>query len=129
MGNRASRKRKARAVLELALLLPLIAFLFVSAVGFARIIYYPQVIENSARQGALKAYDEKAPSQNLYADVTSAALADAPNLSPPPTASPRDSKPTRCSKRSGETILSPPEKRTYCCRVNGPRLVQRMNFS
>jgi Flp pilus assembly protein TadG len=60
--------------------------MFVIAVDFGRIFYFSQVIENCARQGALWASDEKGPSQNLYPDVTSAALADAPNLSPPPTA-------------------------------------------
>jgi Flp pilus assembly protein TadG len=86
MRNRANQERKAAAAVELAVLLPLLMFLFVIAVDFGRIFYYSQVIENCARQGASWASDEKSPSQNLYADVTSAALADAPNLSPAPTA-------------------------------------------
>ena len=86
MRNRTNHERKAVAAVELAVLLPLIAFLFVTAVDYARIFYYSQVIENCARQGALWACDEKGNAQNLYPDVTTAALADAPNLSPQPTA-------------------------------------------
>ena len=78
--------RPGVAAVELAVLLPFLAFMFVIAIDWARIFYFSQVIENCARQGALWASDEKGTSQNLYPDVTSAALADAPNLNPPPTA-------------------------------------------
>ena len=86
MPRRANRGRKATAAVELAVLLPFLAFLFVIAVDFARIFYYSQIIQNCAKQGALWSSDEKANSQNLYPDVTSAAVADAPDLSPTPTA-------------------------------------------
>ncbi|HEV3255239.1 MAG TPA: TadE/TadG family type IV pilus assembly protein [Gemmataceae bacterium] len=76
---------KAAAAVELAVLLPVIVFLFVITVDFARIFYFSQVIENCARQGALYASDPKAPAANLYDDLTDAALADAPSLSPAPT--------------------------------------------
>jgi len=78
-------QRKAAAVAELAVLLPLIAFLFVIAVDYARIFYFSQVIENCARQGALYASDPKAPASNLYGSIQAAALADASNLNPQPT--------------------------------------------
>jgi Flp pilus assembly protein TadG len=66
-------------------LLPLLCFLFVIAIDFARIFYFSQVIENCARQGALYASDPQAPSNNLYSSVQQAALADATNINPQPT--------------------------------------------
>lgn len=87
MPNRASHERRAAAAVELAVLLPVLIFLFVIAVDFARIFYYSQVIENCARQGALYACDPKAPANNLYDGLDDAALADASNLSPQPTVS------------------------------------------
>jgi Flp pilus assembly protein TadG len=77
--------RPGTAAVELAVLLPLLAFMFVIAVDWARILYFSQVVENCARQGALYASDPKAPANNLYASVQAAALADASNLSPLPT--------------------------------------------
>ena len=50
----------------MALLLPLLVFLYVIGVDFARVFYYSQVIENAARNGALYASDPKAPAYNLY---------------------------------------------------------------
>jgi Flp pilus assembly protein TadG len=80
------RTRRAAAALELAILLPLITFLFLLAVDFARIFYYSHVIENCARKGALYASDPKAPSFQLYANVQQAALdSDAASLNPQPT--------------------------------------------
>jgi Flp pilus assembly protein TadG len=85
MRDRATGGRKAAAAVELAVLLPLIMFLFVIAVDFARVFYYCQVIEGCARRGALYASDPKAPAANLYSGVQDAALADAASLNPQPT--------------------------------------------
>jgi Flp pilus assembly protein TadG len=85
MRNRANQQRKAAAAAELAVLLPFMVFLFVIAVDYARILYFSQVIENCARQGALYASDPKAPAYNLYPSVKDASLADAPGLNPQPT--------------------------------------------
>lgn len=85
MRNQTWSARRAVAVVELAVLLPFIAFLFVIAVDFSRIFYCSQIIENCARQGALYASDPKAAANNLYSSVQAAALADAANLSPQPT--------------------------------------------
>lgn len=87
MRKRATHLRRGAATVELAVLLPIIAFLFVIAVDFARVFYFSQIIENCARQGALYASDPKAPAYNLYTTVQDAALADAPGLSPQPTVS------------------------------------------
>jgi Flp pilus assembly protein TadG len=85
MRNRANQQRKAAAAAELAVLLPCIVFLLVIAVDYARILYFSQVVENCARQGALYASDPKAPANNLYTSVQAAALADAGGLNPQPT--------------------------------------------
>jgi Flp pilus assembly protein TadG len=85
MRNRANHPRRGSAAVELAVLLPFLAFLFVIAVDFARVFYYSQVVENCARQGALYASDPKAPANNLYSSVQQAALADAQGLNPQPT--------------------------------------------
>jgi Flp pilus assembly protein TadG len=77
--------RPGTAAVELAILLPFLAFMFVIAVDWARIFYFSQVMENCARQGALYACDPKSPANNLYANVQAAALADASNFNPQPT--------------------------------------------
>jgi Flp pilus assembly protein TadG len=85
--HRPQHPRRAAAIVELAVLLPILVFLFVIAVDFARVFYFSQVIENCARQGALYASDPKAPAYNRYASLQDAALADAPDLTPQPTVS------------------------------------------
>jgi len=78
--------RFGAAAVELAVLLPFLAFLFVITIDFARIFYYSQVVENCARKGALYASDPKAPAYNLYANVQQAALGpDSTGLNPQPT--------------------------------------------
>jgi len=67
--------------------LPLLTFLLVIGVDFARVFYYSQIVENAARNGAYWASDPKAPAYSVYANVTAAALADAGDLSPAPTVS------------------------------------------
>jgi Flp pilus assembly protein TadG len=86
MRNQASRQRRGTAVVELAVLLPLLAFLFVITVDYARIFYFTQIIENCARNGAIYACDPVAQTTSPYASLSAAALADAANLSPQPTA-------------------------------------------
>jgi Flp pilus assembly protein TadG len=79
------RSRPATAAVELAVLLPFLMFLFLITVDWSRIFYYSVVIENCARQGALYESDPVAIGYSPYADVTSAALADAQDLQPQPT--------------------------------------------
>ena len=76
--------RRGAAAVELAVLLPILTFLFVITVDFARIFYYAQVIENCARNGAI--YESNlTTAQSPYASLQDAALADATGLSPQPT--------------------------------------------
>jgi len=78
------KTRQGAAVVELAVLLPFIAFLFVIAIDYARVFYFSQVIENSARGGALYA-SNLTTAQSPYSTVAQAALADATDLNPQPT--------------------------------------------
>jgi Flp pilus assembly protein TadG len=80
-----SRRRTGTAVVELALLLPLLVFLFLIAADFARIFYFSLTLTNCARAGALYASDPAIMSESPFPSVQAAALADATNLSPAPT--------------------------------------------
>jgi Flp pilus assembly protein TadG len=73
------------AAVELACLLPFLAFLFVIAVDWARVFYYTLTVTNCARNGALYASDPVTQANSPYASISDAALADAANLSPAPT--------------------------------------------
>jgi Flp pilus assembly protein TadG len=77
--------RRGAAVVELALLVPLLAFLFVIAVDFGRVYYFSLTLQNAARSGALYASDPDVQNESPYASIEEAALADAENLTPPPT--------------------------------------------
>jgi Flp pilus assembly protein TadG len=88
--TRTSRKpltsrRTGTAAVELAVLLPLLAFLFVIGVDYARIFYFSLTVENCARSGALYASDPYAAAQSPYNSIQEAALAEASNLNPQPT--------------------------------------------
>jgi Flp pilus assembly protein TadG len=82
---RHARPRRAAATVELAVLAPFLAFLFVAVVDYARIFYHSLTVANCARNGALYASDPVAVAQSPYASIQDAALADAGNLSPTPT--------------------------------------------
>ena len=82
--NRSARRQGAAAV-ELAVLAPFLVFLFVIAVDWSRIFYYSLTVNNCARNGALYAADPYSTTAQPYANITQAALADAPSLSPQPT--------------------------------------------
>jgi Flp pilus assembly protein TadG len=92
--------RKGAQIVELAILLPFITFMFVIAIDWARVFYYSIAVTNCARNGALYMSQQQSAKTisspytdsgyvNLYVNspnpVTAAALADAPNLKPTPT--------------------------------------------
>jgi len=83
--RRGGASRRGASTAELAILLPLLAFLFVIAVDWGRVFYFSLAVENCARNGALYGSDPFEPAQSTYATITDAALADAGNLQPPPT--------------------------------------------
>jgi Flp pilus assembly protein TadG len=77
--RRAVRMRNAVATVELALLLPLLCFLFVIGVDYARVFYFDLTVANCARNGAL--YGGKDPTSALdTAGIKAAAQQDAGNL-------------------------------------------------
>lgn len=71
------------ATLELAVLLPLLCFLFVIAIDYARIFYYSLTLENAARNGAY--YASNYPGIYAYTTAEAVVTADVSNLSPAPT--------------------------------------------
>lgn len=77
--------RRGAAVVELAILLPLLAFLFIITVDFARIYYFSVTLQNCARAGALYASDPFVADESPFASTQVAALADATNITPSPT--------------------------------------------
>jgi Flp pilus assembly protein TadG len=93
-------RRPGAAAVEMALLLPILSFLCVIAVDFARIFYFSVTVENCARNGALYQSDPYAPAESQYPTVTAAALADASNLNDP-------SNPPTVSTASGSDSSGP----------------------
>jgi Flp pilus assembly protein TadG len=83
---RARRCRPAVAAVELAVLLPFLAFLFVIGIDFARVFYYSVTVTNAARNGAVYGSQDAAHVADT-AGIQAAALADATNLSPAPAVS------------------------------------------
>ena len=83
--SRTSCDRRGAALVELAVLLPLLAFLFVIAVDFARIYHYSLTLQNCARAGAMYASDPNVADESPFASIPEAALADAVDLDPQPT--------------------------------------------
>ena len=79
--------RRGAATVEFAFCVPLLAFLMVIAVDWARIFYYSVTVTNAARNGALYASDPIGRTMSIYSNVTDAALAEATDLSPPPSVS------------------------------------------
>jgi Flp pilus assembly protein TadG len=80
------RCRPGVAAVEMAVLLPVLAFLFVITVDFARIYYDTLTLVNCARNGAV--YGSQDPTHATdTAGIQAAALQDATNLTPSPTVS------------------------------------------
>jgi Flp pilus assembly protein TadG len=77
--------RRAVAAVELAILLPFLAFLFVVAVDFSRLFFFKVTLINCARNGAL--YASNPNGQSAFTSTQQAALADATNLSSQPQVS------------------------------------------
>ena len=76
--------RRAVAAVELAILLPLLVFLFIIGIDFARAFYFQLTLTNCARNGAMYGSMDPAHSTDT-AGIQAMALADASNLSPAPT--------------------------------------------
>ncbi len=81
--GKQGRKRLAASSVELAMMLPVLSFLFVVSVDYGRVFYYAVIVQNCARNGAYYA-GNYSPQLYAYTDLTSAATADAGDLSPAP---------------------------------------------
>lgn len=81
MGNlqKARASRHGAAAVEFALLLPLLCFLFVVAVDYARVFYFTITVTNCARSGAI--YGSQEPTAaNDQSGIAAACKMDAGNL-------------------------------------------------
>ena len=77
--HRRAWLRRAAATVELAVLAPFLAFLFVAVVDYSRIFYHSLTVANCARNGGLYALQD--PTKALdTAGITNAAQQDAGNL-------------------------------------------------
>ncbi|HEV3341796.1 MAG TPA: TadE/TadG family type IV pilus assembly protein [Pirellulales bacterium] len=85
MTHRRPGVRAGSSAVELSIVLPFLAFLFVITADFGRVFYYSQTIENCARKGAIYGADLQAAAQSPYTSLQQAALADASSLNPQPT--------------------------------------------
>lgn len=71
--------RSGAAIVELAIVIPLIIFLFVLAVDYSRVYYFSQTVDTCARNGAMYAADPTLAKDSPYSSVEEAAKADAPS--------------------------------------------------
>ncbi|MDZ4686384.1 MAG: TadE family protein [Planctomycetaceae bacterium] len=71
--------------MELALVLPLLAFVFVVGADFSRVFYYSQLLTEAAHKGAQFASNADLADRLPYETAEEAALADLLMLKPTPT--------------------------------------------
>jgi Flp pilus assembly protein TadG len=79
----AGRHRTGAATAELAVLAPLLVFLLLVAVDFARIFYTAVTVSNCARNGAMWESNPNDQTESKYKNTREAALADGSNLYDP----------------------------------------------
>jgi Flp pilus assembly protein TadG len=82
--RRRHRRRAASAAVELAVLLPLLVFLFIIATDFCRVYYCSQTVQNCAYSGALYASStaERTPGISAETAAKTAAVAEGTTLKP-----------------------------------------------
>lgn len=80
-GTDAATPRRGLAASELAVILPLLVFLFVLAVDFGRVFYFEFIVINAARCGALHGSTDAQHAQDTAA-IAQKARAEASNLDP-----------------------------------------------
>lgn len=126
MVYRASKRDKGTAVVELAILLPLLTFLFLIATDYARIFYCSLTLENCARNGALcasNAFNYPMP----YSSIAQAALADGANLNPPLTSD--DVTVTNGTDANGNPSVTVTVNYTFQTITNYPGLPSSVNLT
>jgi Flp pilus assembly protein TadG len=75
--------RTGSVAVEMAILLPFLAFCFIAGVDYCRVFYYVQAVQNAASTGAMWGCQDSTTAVDT-ATIKSTALADATNLSPAP---------------------------------------------
>jgi Flp pilus assembly protein TadG len=84
--DRIRTEPRAAATVELALVLPLLSFVFVVGADFSRVFYYSQMLTEAAHKGAQFASNPDLAARLPYETAEDAALADLATLTPQPTA-------------------------------------------
>ena len=72
-------------MIEMAIVTPILTFVFVAGVDYARLFYASQIVTNCAYNGAVYGSRATVDPSSQYGSLQAAALADAANLSPTPT--------------------------------------------
>ena len=83
--HRLCEARQGAAVVEFALVLPLLLIIFVAAVDFARVFYNAQVLTDCARTAALFAANPDLADRTSFESVVELAEACVADLDPKPT--------------------------------------------
>jgi Flp pilus assembly protein TadG len=84
MRREGRSSRPGATVVEFAVLLPLLAFLFVAGVDFARVYFQMITLNHAASSGAIWGARDEVRAANTEG-IKQAALADCTDLDPPPT--------------------------------------------
>jgi Flp pilus assembly protein TadG len=85
--NQTAHHPRGAAVVEFALVLPLIMLLFAMGVDFARVYFNAQIVADCARVGAHFVANPDLSDRTEYANAEAIVLECARNLSPAPTVS------------------------------------------
>src|SRR5262245_56393682 len=82
--GRSGKSRRGAVALEMAIIVPFVAFMFAVIVDYCRIYYVAQVVHNAARTGALYASSTVTGASGLTPQQAAqqGALAEAASLSP-----------------------------------------------
>jgi Flp pilus assembly protein TadG len=121
------KARRGVAAAELAILLPVMCFLFVVSVDFARVFYYTLTLENCARNGALWASDPFSSTQSSYTSLNQAVLADASNLSP--ALSTNNISSTRSTDANGNSAVTVTVSYSFNTITNYPGITNPYAFT
>jgi Flp pilus assembly protein TadG len=73
-------RRRGAALIEAAVVLPVLLLLIGIAADYSRIMYSTVTLSGTARNGAMYQFDPLNTTESSYADYSTAALADAYNL-------------------------------------------------
>jgi Flp pilus assembly protein TadG len=118
------KSRSGAAVVELAMVLPFLCFLFVVAVDWSRLFYHYTIVTNCARNGALYASSPIAASKSQYASTKEAALAGAGDLNPAPNVSS-----TIGTDKDGNAYVEVTVSYTFQSITNFPGIPSTVNLS